>query len=54
VQIGTAASPLAMGALAALSLGGAYVFDGVLACAAAGLLALGWRGQRPPLREAPA
>jgi MFS transporter, DHA1 family, multidrug resistance protein len=52
VQIGTAASPLAMGALASLSLGGAYVFDGALACLAAGLLALGWRSQRPPLREA--
>jgi MFS transporter, DHA1 family, multidrug resistance protein len=53
VQIGTAASPLAMGALASLTLGGAYVFDGALACAAAGLLAFAWRGQRPPLREAP-
>jgi DHA1 family multidrug resistance protein-like MFS transporter len=52
VQIGTAASPLAMGALASLSLGGAYVFDGALACVAAGLLALGWRSQRPPLRDA--
>ena len=47
VQTGTAASPLAMGALASLSLGGAYVFNGVLACLAAGLLAFGWRGQRP-------
>ena len=47
VQTGTAASPLAMGALASLSLGGAYVFDGALACLAAGLLAFGWRGQRP-------
>jgi DHA1 family multidrug resistance protein-like MFS transporter len=51
VQIGTAASPVAMGALASLSLGGAYVVDGVLACLVAGLLALGWRSQRPPLRE---
>jgi MFS transporter, DHA1 family, multidrug resistance protein len=52
VQIGTAASPLAMGALASLSLGGAYVFAGALACVAAGLEALGWRSQRPPLRGA--
>ncbi len=47
VQVGTAASPLAMGALASVSLGGAYVFDGALACLAAGLLAYGWRTQRP-------
>ena len=50
LQIGTAASPLVSGALAAVSLPGAYVFDGVLAWGAAGLLALGARGLRshPP------
>jgi DHA1 family multidrug resistance protein-like MFS transporter len=47
VQVGTAASPLVTGALAAVSLGGAYVFDGALACLAAGLLALSWRPPRP-------
>jgi hypothetical protein len=26
--------------------GGAYVFDGALACLAAGVLAFGWRGRR--------
>ena len=46
VQVGTAASPLVTGALAALSLSGAYVFDGVLAWIAAGLLAFGARGLR--------
>jgi len=46
VQVGTAASPLAMGALASMSLSVAYVFDGALACVAAGLLAFGWRGPR--------
>jgi MFS family permease len=46
LQFGTAASPLAMGALAAVSLPGAYVFDGVLAWAAAALLAFGARGLR--------
>ena len=51
VQVGTATSPLAMGALASLSIAGAYVFDGALACLAAGMLALGWR-QRTPLSEA--
>jgi len=49
VQVGTAASPLAMGGLASISLAGAYVFGGALACLAAGLLAFGWRSQRPPL-----
>jgi MFS family permease len=52
VQFGTAASPLAMGGLAAISLPGAYVLDGVLAGVAAGLLVFGWRSQRPPLRDA--
>jgi DHA1 family multidrug resistance protein-like MFS transporter len=46
VQVGTAASPLVNGALAAVSLAGAYVFDGALACLAAGLLALYWRAPR--------
>jgi YNFM family putative membrane transporter len=46
VQVGTAASPLAMGALASFSIAGAYVFGGALACLAAGLLALGWRSPR--------
>jgi DHA1 family multidrug resistance protein-like MFS transporter len=43
VQIGTAASPLVSGGLAALSLSGAFVLDGVLAWVAAGLLLLGAR-----------
>jgi MFS transporter, DHA1 family, multidrug resistance protein len=46
VQVGTAASPLAMGALASLSIPGAYVFDGALACLAAALLALRWQPDR--------
>jgi MFS family permease len=46
VQVGTAASPLVTGGLAALSLPGTYVFDGALAWAAAGLLAFGARGLR--------
>jgi MFS family permease len=46
VQVGTAASPLVSGALAAVSLPGAYLFDGALAWAAAGLLALGTRRRR--------
>jgi MFS transporter, DHA1 family, multidrug resistance protein len=49
-QVGTAASPLVMGALAAISIPGAYLLDGALACLAFGLLAFGWRGQRPPVR----
>ena len=50
LQIGTAASPLVSGALAAVSLRGAYVFDGALAWGAAALLAFGARGlrRRPP------
>jgi DHA1 family multidrug resistance protein-like MFS transporter len=50
VQVGTAASPLVTGALAAISIPGVYLLDGALAALAAGLLAFGWRGQRPPLR----
>ena len=50
LQFGTAASPLVTGALAAVSLPGAYVFDGVLAWLAAALLAFGARGLRRPPR----
>lgn len=48
LQFGTAASPLVTGALAAVSLSGAYVFDGALAWLAAALLAFGARGLRRP------
>ena len=44
VQVGTAVSPLATGALAAVSLPGAFLFDGVLAWVAGGLLFFGARG----------
>jgi len=47
VQIGTAASPLVTGALAAVSLPGAFLFAGGLAWVAAGLLAFGWRRPQP-------
>jgi DHA1 family multidrug resistance protein-like MFS transporter len=53
VQVGTAASPLVMGALAAVSLTGAYLFDGGLACLAAGLLAFWWRPPRPEATSSP-
>lgn len=43
VQIGTAASPLASGGLAALSLPGAFFLDGALAWLAAALLLIGAR-----------
>jgi MFS family permease len=46
VQFGTAASPLVTGALAAVSLPGAFLVCGALALAAAALLALGTRGAR--------
>jgi len=46
LQFGTAASPLVTGALAAVSLPGAYVFYGALAWLAAALLAFGARGLR--------
>ena len=46
VQIGTAASPLVSGGLAAISLPGAFVLDGTLAWLAAGLLLLGARHLR--------
>ena len=46
LQIGTAASPLASGAIAAVSIPGAFVVDGALAWVAAGLLLFGGRGLR--------
>ncbi len=46
VQFGTAASPLVTGALAAVSIPGAYLLFGGLAWAGAGLLAVGGRGLR--------
>jgi len=46
VQIGTALSPLATGALAAASLTGAFIFDGAIAWVAAGLLLFGARDLR--------
>jgi MFS family permease len=46
LQFGTAASPLVTGALASVSLPGAYVFDGALAWAAAAFLAFAARGLR--------
>ena len=46
VQVGTAASPLVTGALAAVSLSGTFAFDGALAWVAAGVLAFGARGLR--------
>jgi DHA1 family multidrug resistance protein-like MFS transporter len=46
LQFGTASSPLVCGALAAVSLPGAFVFEGALAWAAAALLVFGARGLR--------
>jgi MFS family permease len=46
LQIGTAASPLGSGALAAVSIPGAFLFDGALAWVAAALLLFGARGLR--------
>jgi MFS transporter, DHA1 family, multidrug resistance protein len=46
LQIGTASSPLVCGALAAISLPGAFVFEGALAWVAAALLLFGARGLR--------
>jgi DHA1 family multidrug resistance protein-like MFS transporter len=43
-QVGTAISPLATGALAAVSLPGAFVLSGVMAWVAAALLVFGARG----------
>jgi DHA1 family multidrug resistance protein-like MFS transporter len=47
LQVGTAASPLVTGVLAAVNLRGVYVFDGALAWGAAALLAFRARGLRP-------
>jgi len=44
LQVGTAASPLVTGALAAVSMPGAFLFAGVLAWAAVALLGFGARG----------
>jgi DHA1 family multidrug resistance protein-like MFS transporter len=53
LQIGTAASPLASGAIAAASIPGAFVFDGALAWVAAALLLFAGRGLRSrPARSA--
>jgi len=46
VQVGTAASPLASGGLAALSLSGAFLLDGALAWLGAGVLLIGARRLR--------
>ena len=46
LQIGTAASPLVCGMIAAASIPGAFVFDGALAWVAAALLLFGARGLR--------
>jgi DHA1 family multidrug resistance protein-like MFS transporter len=46
VQVGTALSPLATGALAAVSIPGAFVFEGALAWVAAAILFFGARGLR--------
>ena len=51
VQIGTAASPLITGLLAAVNLGAAYLMDAGLALVAAAVLVLGareWVSQRQP------
>ena len=46
VQVGTATSPLVSGALAAVNLPVAYLVNGALAWAGAGLLAVAGRGLR--------
>lgn len=48
LQIGTAASPLVCGGIAAVGLSAAYIFDGVLAWMAAGLLVFLGRRLRAP------
>jgi DHA1 family multidrug resistance protein-like MFS transporter len=53
VQVGTAASPLVNGGVAAVSLEGAYVLNGALACLAGALVALGWRPSRPGATSSP-
>lgn len=52
VQFGTAASPLVTGALAAVSIPGAYLLFGGLAWVGAGLLAVGGRGLRSYVERA--
>jgi MFS transporter, DHA1 family, multidrug resistance protein len=52
VQVGTAASPLAMGALASLSIPLSYLVNGALAAVGAALLAFAWRSQGPSRRDA--
>ena len=54
VQVGTAVSPLATGALAAVSLPGAFVLNGVMAWVAAALLFFGARGLLSRRADAPA
>jgi MFS family permease len=46
LQIGTAASPLVSGAIAAISIPGAFILDGALAWIAAAVLVFGARGLR--------
>jgi MFS family permease len=46
LQVGTAASPLVCGAIAAVSLPGAFLFEGALAWVAVAVLAFGARGLR--------
>jgi len=53
LQFGTAASPLVSGALAAVSLPGAFVFDGALAWVAAAVLVFGARGLRSRPAQSP-
>ena len=54
VQVGTAISPLATGALAAVSLPGAFVLSGIMAWVAAALLFFGSRGLLSRRADAPA
>jgi DHA1 family multidrug resistance protein-like MFS transporter len=54
VQVGTAISPLATGALAAVSLPGAFVLSGIMAWVAAALLFFGGRGLLSRRADAPA
>jgi MFS family permease len=54
VQVGTAISPLATGALAAVSLPGAFVLSGLMAWVAAALLFFGGRGLLSRRADVPA
>jgi len=54
VQVGTAISPVATGALAAVSMPGAFLLTGALAWLAAGLLVFGARGLLSRRADAPA